>query len=130
MSTIKVAELISANAINYKWVKLNPILPYKVSIVETELLPSKYGGSYFRLIFEILDKGEFQGANISSLVTYMTASNKIHKSFTDLMGKFFDLKDPEAVIDTDSLIGRRCMISVRDGKDGKWQRVTDIIPAK
>lgn len=130
MSTLTVKELLKApTKQTYNFRPVPPDLSYKAKVVAVEERPSQFGGNYFKVIFEITEPRTVTGTHVAKLVTYLHGDNAVDRGYLDFTGKFFDLNNPDTVVDTNKIPGRECRIFVvqesdRNGKS--WLRVTDI----
>lgn len=106
---------------------------YKAVVKEIGEDTGEYG-DYVKFIFEI-SEGEYKGTERS-----LIASKKLSKSKSGKNSKLYDivkvwkknsLENGEEIT-IDDLVGKKCQIVVKDGKevDGvMFQKITDIMPA-
>lgn len=106
------------------------------SVLDVQEVPSQYQDddgnikNQFQWDFVVTDEGPFSGRRIRSWTTTNFTAHPNCKAYTwskAIMRK--DFKEGET-FDTDDLIGASCRLVVGVTKDGKWNRVENVLPER
>ncbi len=126
MAGFTASELLAQKQAEHIITLVEPHQVYLVKIVDSRIRTNYYGGESLRLIFEFLE-GKETGKHTSHILTFKNSNGTYGKQFIQLISQLFELSNSDERIDTDELVGKKCLILVEDNPKNKlWQKVASI----
>ena len=121
MSKLTAMELLEAKTkIEYNYGDLGDGVTYNATVVEVDERDSKFGGTYYKIVFEVSD-GNHAPSHASKLVTYMHKNGAIDKGYVEFAKLFFDFSNEKTIVDLNRIIDKKCKIKTKkaQSKDGR-----------